>query len=440
MQKIKKISIYDFNPRYFKDNTGTGTGDFRGLASKFEYFSYLGVDAVILQDVLSSNSDSKFQSFTDVSPELGDMNGLQLVISHARKHKIKLFIELKIGGIKQSHNWYTLAKQESDLKFGTLVDFNKSKEETPFGAKYDKDVKAYVSVDQSTQEVPLNWNSERTIEKFLEVVRFWKGLGINGFVFKDFEYISDKTRTNSMSEATLTDLRKFYRAIKEVDSKIMVIGKSGIVPLEHISEYTTGRTKVFDYLQTTRLSTNGTGHKFGNDEIGKFKPRKLFSEIASIAKDPSTIVSLGSEDTGRIVSRWGDDGQYRNESAKSLAILSFLTPASNTIYYADELGAKNIGLTHLDDFQDKTLKQRKNDALERKLSNEKFMDAQVLQNPINGRSLMMWNSKKNGGFSVAEKTITPASTGYVENNVEVQHNDDTSILNFYKKLNKIIHS
>ncbi|MCK5867283.1 MAG: hypothetical protein KAG14_02705, partial [Mycoplasmataceae bacterium] len=358
MNNMNKISIYDLNPRYFKDSTSTGVGDLKGLSSKFGYFSFLGVDAIIIQDLISSGINSELKSFQNVAHELGDLNDFKLLESHAKKNNVKIFIELKIGGIKESHSWYSIAKEEMTLKNGTLVDFKNSKDKIPLTAKYDKDVNAYISIDEATQEIPLNWNSERTIQKFIEVIRFWKDLGVSGFVLKDFEFISNKTRTASMSVETLTELRKFYRAIKLVDADIIVIAKSGIVPLEDILDFTIGKNKVFDYFQTTKLSMHGTGSKFGNDEIGKFKPKKLFSDISKISINPSIIMAFGTENSGRITSRWGDDGQYREASAKSLALLSFLTPASNTIYYADELGAKNIGLTHLDNFQDKTLKQR----------------------------------------------------------------------------------
>jgi hypothetical protein len=66
-----------------------------------------------------------------------------------------------------------------------------------------------------------------------------------------------------------------------------------------------------------------------------------------------------------------------------------MTKASSSIYYSDELGAKNIGLTFLDDFQDKTLNLRKTNFFDIKIKEKDFMAAQVLQNPINARTLML---------------------------------------------------
>ena len=69
-------------------------------------------------------------------------------------------------------------------------------------------------------------------------------------------------------------------------------------------------------------------------------------------------------------------------------MLLLLQPSSSSVYYGDEIGSLNIGLTHLDDFQDKTLADRKHDAMKAGVKEKDFMNAQVVQNSINGRSLM----------------------------------------------------
>ena len=311
-------------------------------------------------------------------------------------------------------------------------------QEQGYEAKYNEELNAYYPINERTREIPLNWESKLVANKFIDIIKFWDNLGVSGFVFKDFEYIEDKTKTIVMGEATLKELRRFYNAIKEVNDDIYVIGKSNIIEINNIDQYTDGITKVFDYFQTEKVSKIGTNDKYGNDVIGKFSPRKLASVISMIGNNNANILSFGSENNGRFVSRWGDDGQFHVESAKAFALLNHLLPSSSTIYYGDELGARNIGLTHLDDFQDEALELRKQNLREMKISEKEFMDAQVLQGPINGRSLMMWNANKNGGFSVSNKTVTPSSVGYKTNNVEIQYKDQDSVFNFYRKLFKLI--
>lgn len=436
MQKIKKLSIYDLNPRYFKDQDGDGKGDLRGLANKFSYLDFLGVETIMLQDVIGTGDKTTTENFKTIASDIGTVNDLTLVISHAQKYGIKVFIELKIGSINEQHAWFKNATVDKTEEFESVVEFSAKKDHDTQDVQYkfDNNVQGYYPINEQTSEIPLNWKSEYVLKAFLDVIKFWTSLGISGFVFRDFEYVGDKSRSELMNIDTLREMRKFYNTIKEVDHEIYVIGKSDIIELKDAQALVTGTTQIFDYFQSTKVSRTGADGKFLNDQITKFSPKKLFKKVNTIAKLPSSIVSLGSELTGRITSRWGDDGQFNAESAKSLAMLSMLSPASFATYYGDELGMKNIQLTHLDDFQDEDLEMRKKIAIENKISEKDFMDAQVLQAPINARSLMAWNEGKNSGFSIAAKTVTPVSADYYLNNVEFQFNEKNSILNFNKRL------
>ena len=53
---------------------------------------------------------------------------------------------------------------------------------------------------------------------------------------------------------------------------------------------------------------------------------------------------LDNHDLPRIVSRWGDDGKYRVESAKMLATMLYGMEGTPYIYQGEELGMTNIQL------------------------------------------------------------------------------------------------
>ncbi|NQZ66287.1 MAG: hypothetical protein HRT99_03680 [Mycoplasmatales bacterium] len=434
MEKNKKLTIYDVNPRFFKDSTGNGIGDLKGLISKFDYLTFLGIDTLIIQGLISIDSKDKPGSFMKISKEIGGFKDLQELITKANKFGIKVFIEMKIDSIKENNEWFGKAVKDSKTNAENIIDFSSNKDKFDPNVKFNKEANAYFSFDEKTEEIPLNWNSKATHRKFVDVVRFWYKVGIDGFVFTDFEYINNPSKTMQMHADTLIELRKLYISIKEINDSIVVIGKSSKIDLKETNQYTNGSKKVFDYFKSPKVSLLGTHQKYGADVKGKFSPTKLFKAMKILANNPSNIIQFGSEMIGRFISRWGDSGQYISESAKAFAILLMLNPASKNIYYSDELGAKNIGLSHLDDFQDDGLSFRKDELFAQKVSNKKIMDAQVEQNPINARSLMAWNDSKNGGFSDSERTITPVSSGYRNDNVGIQFKDSNSILNFYKKL------
>ncbi|NQZ28959.1 MAG: hypothetical protein HRT98_01090 [Mycoplasmatales bacterium] len=435
----KKIFFYEVEPKFFKDSTGNGCGDLKGLADKFDYFKFLGVDMINLPNLLSAYSDDINQDFKAVSKTYGSIADLKKVIELSRKYGIKISVEINIGTIKDTHKWFKNASNQ-EFSFKDIVDFKPeiNPDITEGEYKYNEKTKSYYLINERTQEVVLNWTSEETVKKFIEVVEFWHNLGIEGFVFTNFEQINyGSTDGELMTDETLRQLRKFYQAIKEIDGNIIVIGKSSKLDEWAAREFTEGERQTFDYTQLTAISLLGTSKQFGNDKIGKFTQGSLVKKISRLVDTNKNILTFGSSEVGRVTSRWGDANQYHAESAKSIALLLLTTSGSSSIYYGDELGMKNIGLTNLDDFQDITIHERKRALANQKVSEKEFMAAQILQNPINARGLMAWNSDKNGGFSNSNETITPISEQFKQINVETQFTNKHSPLNFYREVIKL---
>lgn len=59
-----------------------------------------------------------------------------------------------------------------------------------------------------------------------------------------------------------------------------------------------------------------------------------------------------NHDLPRIVSRWGNDGAYRQESAKMLATLLHGMQGTPYIYQGEELGMTNVAFPTIDDYRD----------------------------------------------------------------------------------------
>ena len=440
MKNNKRKVFYEVDPRYFKDGTGEGKGNLKGLYNNMEYFANLGVDVLIIQNILSSLNGEDSHNFTGVDKELGEVNMLKAIISIGKVNNIEVVVELPIATINENHTWFKSAEAQNNSDFTEIIKLyskRKVQKETS-GYKYSEHAKGFYSIDESTQEIPLNWKSEQVLNQFKEVIKYWRDLGISGFIFKEFEYLTDDRREEFMNRSTLRELRKLYRAVKEIDDRLYSIGKSIMLNPSEVKKYTSGSTKVFDYFISENISLLGASKKYGTDLIGKFKTRELAALIKTYAKNESHILGFGSELTGRVNSRWGDHGEYWAESAKSIALILMMNPSSPLIYYADEIGTLNIGLTHLDDFMDETLEERKKKMMASRIKEEDFMDAQVLQNPINSHSSMAWSDEEHAGFTWAEKISWPVPYTYREINVSKQYNDEESVLNFYKRLNKLI--
>lgn len=437
IKQVKKRVFYEVDPRYFKDGNNDGSGDLNGMANNMEYFFNLGVDTIILQNILSTTTNEKHQNFNQLAGDIGITNDLTKLISIARTAKIDILIEMPIGGIKENHEWFETFKITKNEQFTDLIQLHSKKETTDNEIKNAKQLKGtrkYYVKSEDTQEVSLNWKSQNLQQKFSGIFEYWNDLGVSGFVFKDFEYLTNKHRDDKMNMATMKELRKLYRGIKSINHKLITIASSTIIALSDAKALTNGSTKVFDYFLAEQVSLLGSSKKFGTDKISTFKTSELASYLKRIGRDNSLLLSFGSQLTGRVNSRWGDHGEYWAESAKGIALLQFLLPSSPVIYYGEEIGTLNIGLTHLDDFQDATLEERKKVKVAKGLKEKDFMDAQVLFNKINSKTAMSWNDVENAGFSHADKIAHPIPYTYRKINVAKQYQDEASVLNFYKKL------
>ena len=141
---------------------------------------------------------------------------------------------------------------------------------------------------------------------------------------------------------------------------------------------------------------------------------------------------LGNHDQPRSVSRFGNDGKYRKESAKMLATLLLTLQGTPYIYQGEEIGMTNVPFDDIRQFRDiETLNAYK--TLLRKYPEDKVMELIRAKSRDNARTPMQWDDKPNAGFSEADPWI-PVNPNYTKINVKRDLADPDSILNYYKKM------
>jgi trehalose-6-phosphate hydrolase len=140
-----------------------------------------------------------------------------------------------------------------------------------------------------------------------------------------------------------------------------------------------------------------------------------------------------NHDQPRILSRMGDEGQYRKESAKMLATLIHMMRGTPYIYQGEEIGMTNAGYTSIDQYRD--VESTNYFAILRAegKSEEEALHIIGERSRDNGRTPMQWDASEFAGFTAGESWLgIPANHSYI--NVESEEKDDDSILAYYKKL------
>jgi glycosidase len=140
-----------------------------------------------------------------------------------------------------------------------------------------------------------------------------------------------------------------------------------------------------------------------------------------------------NHDLPRVVSRWGNDQEYRVESAKMLATLLHGMKGTPYIYQGEELGMTNVRFSDLSGYMDIETLNMYRERLNQGYSHENIMESIYAKGRDNARTPMQWTTELNGGFSAGIPWIG-INPNYKMINAKNQVNDDDSIFSHYKKL------
>lgn len=141
-----------------------------------------------------------------------------------------------------------------------------------------------------------------------------------------------------------------------------------------------------------------------------------------------------NHDLPRIVSRWGNDKEYRVESAKMLAILLHGMQGTPYIYQGEELGMTNVRYD-IEDYRDVEIHNMYKARIEAGYDKEDVMNSIYAKGRDNARTPMQWDDSENAGFTDGTPWIK-VNDNYKEINAKSQVDDENSIFNCYRQLIK----
>jgi oligo-1,6-glucosidase len=136
-----------------------------------------------------------------------------------------------------------------------------------------------------------------------------------------------------------------------------------------------------------------------------------------------------------MVSRFGDDGDYRRESAKLLGTLLHTLQGTPYVYQGEELGMTNYPWESLDEFRDvDTLNPVRTAIAEGEIESFESVKGAVRANSRdNARTPMQWSAEENAGFTEGDPWL-PVNPNHEEVNVAAERADDESVWHYYRDL------
>ena len=443
--------VYQIYPRSFNDSNGDGIGDINGIREKLDYLNELGIDVIWLSPVYKSPNDDNgydISDYCDIMDEFGTMDDMEKLLKEANEKGIKILMDLVVNHTSDEHKWFIEAKKSKDNKFRDYYiwrDPVNGHEPNNLGScfsgsawQYDESTDQYYLHLFSKKQPDLNWENENVRNEVYKMMNFWIDKGIGGFRMDVIDLIGkvpDEMITGNGPK--LHDyLQEMNKAALEGHDLLTVGETWGATP---------EIAKLYSNPKRKELSMVFQFEHIGLDQIeGKekwdVKPLDLLDLKKVLSKWQTELEGEGwnslfwnNHDLPRIVSRWGNDREYRVESAKMLATLLHGMKGTPYIYQGEELGMTNVRFEDINEYNDiETLNMYK-DRISKGYSHDEIMASIYAKGRDNARTPMQWDSTENAGFTTGNPWLA-VNKNYKFINAEDCLQDKDSIFYHYKKL------
>jgi maltose alpha-D-glucosyltransferase/alpha-amylase len=444
----KRAVFYEVLVRAFKDSDENGTGDLRGLASKLDYLSWLGVDCLWLPPFLDSplrDGGYDIRDFRTVLPEFGVVEDFVYLLDEAHRRGIRVIIDLVLNHTSDEHPWFQESRRDPDGPYGDFYVWSDTDTRYPDARiifidteksnwTYDAVRGQYYWHRFFSHQPDLNYENPHVVEAMIDVLRFWLDLGIDGFRLDAVPYLFEEDGTNCENLPRTHEFLRLCRKVvdDEYHGRIMlaeanqwprdVVAYFGdprvggdechmafhfpLMPRIFMALRRESRYPVAEMLAQTPAIPAGAqwgiflrNHDELTLEMVTDEERDFM--YAEYARDPRMRANIGIR--RRLAPLLDND---RNQLELVTAMLLSL-PGSPVLYYGDEIGmGDNIWLS----------------------------DRDAVRTP------MQWTPDRNAGFSGCDPgriylpVIMDPHFGYQALNVETQTDNPASLLNWTRRM------
>ena len=445
----QKAVIYQIYPRSFCDSNGDGIGDLPGVISKLDYIKSLGVDAIWLSPVFKSPQDDygyDISDYQDIDPMFGSMEDMKELLRQANARGIKILVDMVLNHTSDEHPWFIEAKKSRDNPKHDWYVWRDGVPGTPpnemcscfSGSAWEwvEECQQYYLHQYSVKQPDLNWDNPEVRQALYDMMNWWADNGAGGFRLDVIDSIAKEP--DKMVTAEGTNLHNY---IKEMSAAVLK-GRD-LVSVGEAWSATPERAMLWSNPDGSELSMVFQFEHIVLDQNGPFKwdlaPLPVDKLKSVIAKWQTQLNGKGwnslfweNHDVPRIVSRWGNDKEYRVESAKMLATILYGLQGTPYIFQGQELGMTNARY-ELEEYRDIEIRNMVAERLEAGYPMEDIMQSVYAKGRDNARTPMQWNAGPNAGFTSGQPWLK-VNPNYTEINVEDQLNREDSILNYYRKL------
>lgn len=446
----QKAVIYQIYPRSFQDSDADGVGDIQGIIQRLDYLELLGIDAIWLSPVYQSpQADNGYDisDYQDIDPVFGTLGDMEQLIDEAKKRNIRIIMDLVLNHTSDKHRWFQEAKKSRENPYHDYYVWRDGVKNVPpndmcsaFGGsawEWVPQLEQYYFHQFAVQQPDLNWDNPKVRRELYDMILWWMDKGVEGFRLDVIDQVA-----------------------KEPDKKITINGPKLHEYLRELSRETFRKGEFITVgeawganTDNARLYSNPDGSEFSmafqfehiglDQQEGKEKwdlaPLSLPRLKEVMNRWQTSLYGCGwnslfwdNHDLPRIVSRWGNDGKYRVQSAKMLAMLLHGMQGTPYIYQGEELGMTNAdyGIGEYHDIETLNMYE---DRLRQGYRKDDVMHSIHAKSRDNARTPMQWDASVNAGFTRGTPWMK-INPNYIEINAADQTADENSVFSCYRQL------
>lgn len=454
--------VYQIYPKSFQDTDGDGFGDLRGVIEHLDYLAELGVDYLWITPFFTSpqyDNGYDIADYRNIDPRYGTMEDFDELVREAAKRGMYLMMDMVLNHTSTKHEWFQKALK-GDPKYRNYYIFKKGKNGLPptnWVSKFGGNAWSYLPETDEyylhlfhVTQADLNWENPEVRQDIYDTVNFWLEKGVKGLRFDVINLISKPDVYEDDLEGDghrfYTDGPKIHQYLQELNENtfgkyddVVTVGEMSSTTLENSIRYSNPESNElsmifsFHHLKVDYPS----GNKW---EIEPFRfhdlKKHLFTWQEEMEKGGGwNALFWCNHDQPRIVSRIGNEKEYRVKSAKCLATAIHDLKGTPYIYQGEEIGMTNAGYTSIDEYMDIESLNYYNILKLQGKSEEEVIRILGAKSRDNSRTPMQWDASENAGFTKGTPWLKVCDR-YKEINTESRHEPD-SVFQYYKELVKL---
>lgn len=471
----KQAVVYQIYPRSFKDSNGDGFGDLPGVIEKLDYLKELGIDVIWLSPVFDSPQDDNgydIRDYRSIYAKFGTNEDVEELIQEAHKRGIKIVLDLVANHTSDEHTWFVESRKSKDNPYSDYYIWKDPKadgsEPNNWGSsfcgsawEYCEERGQYYLHFYSKRQPDLNWENPKVRSEIYDLMKFWMDKGADGWrmdviasISKDQDYpdYPEKPGQKYYTGKYHSNGPRLHEFIREMNREVlskydcMTVGEAPGSTPEVARLFTDPKRKeldmifTFEHMNIDRIP-GSVNRKWALKPFDLRDLKRVMSQWQNkLYGQGWNALYLENHDQPRVISRWGNDTEYRVECAKAYATILHGMQGTPYIYQGEEIGMTNVHLK-LEDYEDIEVRNAYQELVvrDKTISEEDFLKAVWNKSRDNGRTPMQWDDTENAGFTKGTPWFR-VSDRYKEINVKQAVADENSIFYYYKKLIALRHS